>query len=364
MKATEILVPVFGEVAKLGLVFDAASFFLSGFEFRLDGIGLGLGIGCANVFCVDLPERRMLLDLLVEQRLRDGGIVDFAVAVAPVADEIDDNIGAELVAIVHGHAGHANDGVDIFGVDVEDRDRLAARDARGEARRVLLGVARGESEKIVDDDVDGAADGVSRQVGIVHGLGEDALTGERCVSMNQEGNIFFGATFARAVLLGARAAHGDGIDGLEVAWVRNEVDVHLAAASSDIFAGRAHVIFHVARSKDAARIDIFKSREDFLGRTLGNVGNDVEAAAMAHPHDEFDCAFLRGAVQDFVDERNEGRLRLRGRSACCRDSVAAEPVQKHQHGSASRGFGAGLPARARFPCARTPSGVARARKDG
>ena len=115
---------------------------MRGFEFGLDGVGLRLRVGGADVFGVNLPQRRMLLDLLVEQRLRDGGIVDFAVAVAAVADQIDDYVGAELVAVFDGDARDADDGVDVFCVDVEDRNRLAARDAGGEARGVLFGVAR------------------------------------------------------------------------------------------------------------------------------------------------------------------------------------------------------------------------------
>ena len=126
---------------------DAAGFFLRGFEFGVDGIGLRLRVGGTDVVGVNLPERRMLFDLLVEQRLGDGGVVDFAVAVAAVADEIDDDVGAEFVAIFGGEAGDADDGVDVFGIDVEDRDRLAAGDAGGEARGVFFGVAGGESEE-------------------------------------------------------------------------------------------------------------------------------------------------------------------------------------------------------------------------
>ena len=44
----------------------------------------------------------MLFDLFVEQRLGDGGIVDFAVAVTAVADEVDDHVSAELVAVFGG----------------------------------------------------------------------------------------------------------------------------------------------------------------------------------------------------------------------------------------------------------------------
>src|SRR5580692_3823091 len=113
----------------------------------------------------------MLFDLFVEQRLSDGGIVDFAVTVAAVADQVDDYVGAELVAVFGGEAGYADYSVHIFAVDVEDGDGLAAGDAGGEAGGVLFDIAGGESEEIVNDHMNGAADGVAGKVGIVHGFG-------------------------------------------------------------------------------------------------------------------------------------------------------------------------------------------------
>ncbi len=230
----------------------------------------------------------MLFDFLVEQRLGDGGIVDFAVAVAAISDEIDDDVGAELVAVVDGHAGDADDGVDVFGVHVEDGNRLAAGDAGREARGMFFDVAGGESEEIVDDDVNGAADGVAGKVGVIHGFGEDALSGEGSISVNEKRDVFFAAAFSGAVLFGAGAAHGDGIDGFEVTGIRDQVDVNLVAAVGQVLAGGAHVIFHIAGAEDAARVDVFEAGENFFGRAFGDVGDDVEASAMAHAHDEFD----------------------------------------------------------------------------
>ena len=251
---------------------DAAGLFLRGFELGFDGVGLRLRVGGADVVGIDFPQRRMLFDFLVEKRLRDGGIVDFAVAVAAVADEIDDDVGAELVAVLGGHAGDADHGVNVFAVDVEDGNRLAARDAGGEARGVFFGIAGGEAEKIVDHDVNRAADGVAGKVGVVHGLGEDALPGERGVAVDQERKIFFAAAFAGAILLGAGAADGDGIDGFEVAGVRDQMDVNFAAAVRFVFAGCAHVIFHVAGAENAARVDVFESGKNFLRRAAGPRG--------------------------------------------------------------------------------------------
>ncbi len=219
MQAAVVLVPIAGQFAQHGLFGDLAGLFLRGFEFGLDGGGLGLSIACADVVGVDFPERRMVFDFFVKQRLRDGGVVDLAMPVAAVADQVDDHIGAEAVTVFGSHPGDADNSVYVFTVNVENGNRLAARDARRKAGRVLLHITGGESQQVVDDYVNRAADGIAGQVSIVHGFGQDALSGESSVAVHQQRKIFFASTFARAVLLGASAAHGDGVDSFEVAGI-------------------------------------------------------------------------------------------------------------------------------------------------
>ena len=279
--------------------------FLSGFKFGANCSSLLLRPGCAGVVGIDFPERRMLFDLLIKKRLGDGGIVDLAMTVTAVADEIDDDIGAEFVAVLGGNASDPHDGIDVFSVDVEDGNGLTTRDAGGKPGGVFLGVAGGEAEKIIDDDVNGAADGIAGKVGVIHGFGEDALSGESGIAMDQEGKIFIACAFGSAVLLGTSAADGDGIDGLEVAGVGDEMDVNFAATSCCVFAGGAHVIFHVAGAENTAGVDVFESGKDFLSRPPGYMGHDVEAPPVAHSHHEFDRAEARSGVENFIDQRNE-----------------------------------------------------------
>ena len=81
----------------------------------------------------------MILDFGVAQRLGDGGVVDFTVAVAAVTDEVDDHIGVEGVAVFDGQRGDTHDGVGVFRVHVEDGDgqplaRCRRRSARNSTR--------------------------------------------------------------------------------------------------------------------------------------------------------------------------------------------------------------------------------------
>jgi hypothetical protein len=167
-----------------------SSRFLCGFVLAFDGCDSLGDVLDADLPGVNLVERRMLLDRLVQQRLGDGGIVHFAVAVAPVADQVDDHVGAELVAILGGDAGDAHHGIDVFTIDVKDGNRLPPRQLRGETRGVLFAGIGGEPDQVVDDHVDGSADGVAGEVGIIQRLRGDALPGERGVAVHQHGRYF------------------------------------------------------------------------------------------------------------------------------------------------------------------------------
>ena len=101
------------------------------------------------------------------------------------------------------------------------------------------------------------------------------------------------------------------------------MDVNFVAAARDVFAGRAHVVFHVAGTQNAARVDVFKAGEDFSGGTPGDVGDDVEAAAVTHAHHEFSGAEARAGVEKFIDQRDQ-----RG-DAFEREALAAEIALLH-----------------------------------
>ena len=286
----QVRIPIIRKLTQVRHLLERFRLGLLAFVFLAHRVGNRGGVD-AGFFGVNLPERRVIFDGVVFLRLRDRGIVHFAVAVAAIADEIDDDVAAEFCAIFGGETADANDRVGIFGVDVEDGDALALGDVGSETRRMFLNRGRGEADEIVDDDVDGAADGVALEVGEIQRFGEDALAGKGGVAVHDDRPNFV-ERFARAIddgpvgsaarLLCAGATHGDGIDGFQMARVRDDVNVERFAVCRDVASGRADVIFHVAGAENAARIDIFESGDDFVRRLAGGVDHDVEAAAMAH----------------------------------------------------------------------------------
>ncbi len=83
------------------------------------------------------------------------------------------------------------------------------------------------------------------------------------------------------------------------------MDMNFASAARDVFAGRAHVVLHVAGAEDAAGIDVFKASKDFFGGTFRDVSDDVEASTVAHAHDQLHGAEARAGIENFIDQRDE-----------------------------------------------------------
>src|SRR5262249_51754857 len=109
----------------------------------------------------------MLFDRPIEKRLRNRRIVDFAMSMATIADEIDDNITLERIAIVGSDLCHSNHGVYVFRIHVKNGDGLTLGQIGSEARRLVFAGHGGETDQIVGNDMKCAADRVSWKIGVV-----------------------------------------------------------------------------------------------------------------------------------------------------------------------------------------------------
>ena len=111
----------------------------------------------------DLTDGRVRGDLLVHERLGERRLVAFVVAVAAVADQIDQEIALERRAVRDGETGRLDARFRIVGVDMDDRDLESTGEPARVQRAVGLARHRREPELIVHDDVNRAASRVARQ---------------------------------------------------------------------------------------------------------------------------------------------------------------------------------------------------------
>ena len=69
---------------------------------------------------VEIANARMLRDSPIHRRLGVGGLVRLVVAVAPIADQVDDHVTVELGAVQHRQSSGSQAGLRVVRVDVHD----------------------------------------------------------------------------------------------------------------------------------------------------------------------------------------------------------------------------------------------------
>ena len=257
---------------------------------------------------------RVAGDRRSHQRLRVGGLVLLVVAEAAVADEVDDHVAAEPLAVGQREPDRRERRRGVVGVDVDDRHVVALGDvARVEGRAPLGRVGR-EADLVVGDQVQRAARRVPGQVGEVQRLGDDALARERRVAVDEDAEraarVVARDRLAAVGLLGARAALGDRVDELEVARVRHQRDADLAARR---LPRRAHaeVVLHVAGAALVAERDgldrplALELAQDRVVRAADDVREHVEPAAVRHAEHDVLGAVHRGELDRLVEHRHE-----------------------------------------------------------
>ena len=100
----------------------------------------------------------MLRDALVHERLRDHRLVGLVVAEAAEADEVDEHVLVEALAVVERDLDREQRDLGIVAVHVQDRRLDHLRDVGAERRAARVArIGRREADLVVDDDVDGAA---------------------------------------------------------------------------------------------------------------------------------------------------------------------------------------------------------------
>ncbi len=126
-----------------------------------------------------------------------------------------------------------------------------------------------------------------------------------------------------AVLFAADAALDDGCDGLEVARVEGQGEVHRVALLGGVLAEVAHVVLHVAGADALPGVALFELGEHVGDGLAEDVHEHVEAAAVGHTEDDLaDAEF--GALLDHAVELGDHRLGAGDGEAFGADELAVQ----------------------------------------
>ena len=259
-----------------------------------------------------LAHRPPLVDLGVHQRLRVAGVVALVVAVAAVADEVDDHVLVEPLAVGVGQPGHPHAGLGVVAVHVEDRrlDDLG-HVGRVEARPGGLGRG-GEPDLVVDHDVDGAAHPVALDVAHVERLGHHALAGEGGVAVHEDraaprrrrGSLIW-SCWARTMpsTTGSTASRWLGLAASST--------LMLLPARLWNLPDLAEVVLHVARALDRGGVErALELLEHLVVVLADDRGEHVEPAPVGHAHDRAVEALVGRGLEDGVEDRDQALAAL------------------------------------------------------
>jgi hypothetical protein len=226
-----------------------------------------------------------------------------------VAHQVDDDVLLELLAVVHRQPRDPDAGLGVVAVHVEDRCADHPGDVGGVEARPGRGRAGGEPDLVVDDDVHRAAGAVAAQLREVQRLGDDALPGERRVTVQQDGQDGEALlALVDHVLLGADDALEDGVDRLQVARVAGQRDGDLGVGLERVAegAGGTQVVLHVAGALHGARVDVALELAEDLGVALAqDVGQHVEPAAVRHADGDLVEAVVGPGEEHLVQHRDQ-----------------------------------------------------------
>ena len=191
------------------------------------------------------------IDFGVEGRLSEARFVPFVVAVAAIADEIENNILVKALAEFECQLNDGSGGERIVPIDVEDGEAEGFSWSGAVASGAGVFGDSGEGDLVINDDVDGAAGAVAFEAGEVEGFGDDALSDESAVSVNEDGDNFFAFDGILAeALAGAGLAFDDGVDGFEMAGVGSEGEEDFLSGRGGDFIFVAEMVFDVTASED------------------------------------------------------------------------------------------------------------------
>ena len=256
---------------------------------------------------VQLAGRPLRIDQGVHDRLGHRRIVAFVVPAASIADDVDDCVFREGLAILVRERGRAHDRLRVVAVDVEDRYLQALRHV-ARVVRGAPGMGGGcESDLVVDDDVNGSAGAVAAKLRKIENLRDDALAGECGVAVDenrQDGEAPVSPVLE--VLARADDALQNAVRRFEVRRVRREIDAGRLACRGGVRPLGSQMVLDVARALDGALVDeSVEFSEDLLVLLSRDVRQDVEPSPVGHRDRNRIEAVVGGAGKYGVKRGNE-----------------------------------------------------------
>lgn len=264
---------------------------------------------------VDLDLGVLLLDTLVHQGLGEGRLVGLVVAVLAVADEIDNDVLLELSTPVGSELADEVDRLDVIGVDVEDRGVDSLGDISAVSGRTGEAGIGGETNLVVDHQVDGTAGRESGKLVEAQALVNDTLAGNSGITVKEDGHGALVLDLIVVIVLdGTNLAKDNGVLSLQMGGVGNQRQLHTLSGRSGTLKVHAQMVLDVTGTLVLTTGSAGEFAEDGLVGLADDVGENVETTTMGHTNDNVLDAIIDAAVNQGLHAGNQGLATLQTES--------------------------------------------------
>ena len=123
-------------------------------------------------------------DGLVQEGLGEARFVALVVAVLAVAEQVDEDVAAKKLPVLHGKAHGMHNRLYVVSVDVKHRSEHHLGHVGTVDRGAGVEVVRGESDLVVNDHVNGSARGIAVKALHLNHFIENSLARYGCVAVN------------------------------------------------------------------------------------------------------------------------------------------------------------------------------------
>ncbi len=253
----------------------------------------------------------MGFDELVHQRLGECRIVELVVAVATITDQVDDDVALKLLPVADRQSSGVDSGLRVVAIDVKNGRMDDLRYVRRVAGRATFVGIGSKPDLVVDDDVDRAPRPVRVEAAEHQRLSDHTLGHKRRIAVDEDRDRAASLGVVEHLLLGTDVSLDDRVDRLEVAGVERQRHMDVATGRGLIVVGVTEVVLDVAVPLRLGRHrPLLELGQQVLVRFAEHVGQDVQPAAMSHPHHDLVDTRGRRLLDDRRQRRDERRSAL------------------------------------------------------
>mmetsp|Transcript_39817 Transcript_39817/g.62933 ORF Transcript_39817/g.62933 Transcript_39817/m.62933 type:complete len:479 (-) Transcript_39817:382-1818(-) len=288
---------------------------------------------------VFLQNRLVFSNQLVHKRLSHLTRVNFIVTMTTVTNQIDDEVLLEYLSELSSHLKDMYNSFDIISIDVDNRGIHVLCHISGVRGRASISRVSGETNLVVDNNVDTSSSCVFRQIIQVKRLINNTLSSKSSITVHQQGANMLSCVITTGILPGTSTSTNNRVDGLKMRGVssKRQTDFFSSIGVTDV--ASTQMILDITSSRTLfKRILSLKLTKDSSKRLSNDISQSVQSTSMRHTNQHLLTAMMSGSVNQSFNTRNESFTTLQtktfsssilGRKEVFKQVSPGQPIVNH-----------------------------------